>query len=155
MKGFLFAALALSIVSLPVNGQTNGVGVGITVGEPTGLTTKIWFSEHNALAGAVAWSFRDGGSLQLQGDYLIHYELTGDIQQDIRGRAFFHYGIGGRLRDDAADNRMSVRVPLGVTYAFGKSPLDFYFEIVPMLDVSPETAFDLGGAAGVRLYFGP
>jgi hypothetical protein len=40
---------------------------------------------------------------------------------------------------------MSVRVPLGITYAFVKSPLDFFVEAVPMLELALETGFDVGG----------
>ena len=86
-----------------VSAQTTGIGIGAILGEPTGISAKIWMSEHNAVTGALAWSFRDAGSLQIQADYLIHADLTSEIDQDIKGRAYFHYGIGGRLRDDTAD----------------------------------------------------
>lgn len=154
MSHIIILAFALVFAQTPTEAQTEGLGLGITVGEPTGLTGKLWVSEHTAFAGAVAWSFRNSGSLQIQGDYLIHLELTGEIKRDIKGRSFFHYGIGGRIRDDPADNRMSVRVPLGITYAFAKSPLDFFVEAVPMLDLAPETDFDVGGAIGARFFFG-
>jgi hypothetical protein len=137
-----------------VSAQTTGIGIGAILGEPTGISAKIWMSEHNAVTGALAWSFRDAGSLQIQADYLIHADLTSEIDQDIKGRAYFHYGIGGRLRDDTADNRISARAPLGVTYASRKSSLDAFIEIVPLLDFSPETAFDMNAAVGVRFYFG-
>ena len=154
MSHFIMLALGWALAAAPAAAQTEGFGLGITLGEPTGVTGKLWVSEHTAFAGAVAWSFRNSGSLQIQGDYLIHLELTGEIKRDIKGRSFFHYGIGGRIRDDPADNRMSVRVPLGITYAFAKSPLDFFVEAVPMLDLAPETEFDVGGAIGVRFFFG-
>lgn len=75
------------------------------------MSATVWVSEHNAFTGALAWSFRNDGFLQIQTDYLIHYDLSKEIEQDIKGGAYFHYGIGGRLRDDTSDNRMSIRAP--------------------------------------------
>jgi len=43
--------------------------------------------------------------------------------------------------------------PLGVTYTRPKASLDAFFEVVPMLDIAPETAFDLNAAIGVRFFF--
>jgi hypothetical protein len=93
MQRLIAFGFLVFLTTTSVSSQTRGIGVGVTLGEPTGLTSKVWISEHNALAGAIAWSFRNGGSIQVQGDYLIHLELTGEIDQDIRGRAFFHYGV--------------------------------------------------------------
>ena len=154
MKSTLAKSLLVLLLHSPSLAQTSGFGIGAILGEPTGVSGKLWLSEHNALTGALAWSFRDAGSLQIQADHLIHMDLTSEIDQDIKGHAYFHYGIGGRLRDDSADNRISARAPLGITYAARKSSLDAFFEIVPMLDFSPETAFDLNAAVGVRFYFG-
>lgn len=151
MQRFL---ILTSVLLLSANGvDASGFGVGAILGEPTGVTAKVWTTDRTALTGALAWSFRDDGSLQIQGDYVIHIDKTSEIKKDLRGRTYLYYGIGGRLRDDTSDNRISARAPLGVSYASAKSPLEFFVEIVPMLDFSPETAFDLNGAVGVRFYF--
>lgn len=157
MRALLLACLVLTLSTTDATAQSSGFGIGAILGEPTGLSAKVWTSDRTALTGAIAWSFREDGSLQIQGDYLIHSERTGEVQgeieRDIKGRLYFHYGIGGRLRDDTSDNRISARAPLGITYASGKSPLDFFIEVVPMLDFTPETAFDLNAAVGIRFYF--
>jgi hypothetical protein len=94
----------------PRRGPNRGLRSGITVGEPTGLTSKLWVSEHTAFAGAIAWSFRNCGSLQIQGYYLIHLELTGEIKRDMKGRFYFHYGIG--------DGSAMIRRTTGCRFAY-------------------------------------
>ena len=153
MKTRLTFILLIALAHTPVHAQSKGVGVGPILGEPTGLSTKVWISEHNALTGH--WFFWNDGSPQIQPDYLIHRDLTEEIDQDLCGCIYLNYVIGGRVRDDTSDNRLSARVPLGTTYASGKSSLDVFIEIVSMLDFAPETAFDLNAAVGVRFYFNP
>ncbi|MBP2681688.1 MAG: hypothetical protein H6Q78_1551, partial [Candidatus Krumholzibacteriota bacterium] len=46
------------------------------------------------------------------------------------------------------------RVPVGLTYIFDGAPLDIFFEIVPILDLIPDTEFDANAAIGIRFYFG-
>src|SRR5262245_41316938 len=50
----------------------DGAGLGIIVGEPTGVSAKIWVGGNTALDAAAAWSFADEGALHLHGDFLAH-----------------------------------------------------------------------------------
>jgi len=58
----------------------------------------------------------------------------------------------GRGRRNDHDELLGVRVPFGLTYLFAKSPFDIFAEIVPILDLVPDTDFGLNGAIGVRFY---
>ncbi len=139
----------------------DGLGLGVIIGEPTGLSVKRWFSGDRALAGGLAWSFADNSSLHFHGDYLIH---RFDILQspDIRGRTPLYYGVGARLklkdgnrgrgRNDS-DALVGARVPLGISYLFANDPIDLFLEIVPVLDVMPKTDFSFNAALGARVYF--
>ena len=73
-----------------------------------------------------------------------------------------YYGAGGRikLKDDDnskersnSDTRVGIRIPIGVTYIFENKPLDLFIEVVPILDVVPETDLRLNAALGIRYYF--
>jgi hypothetical protein len=46
-----------------------------------------------------------------------------------------------------------VRVPVGVSYLFERSPVDLFGEVVPILDVSREADFELNAVVGLRYYF--
>ena len=139
----------------------DGLGVGAIVGEPTGIVIKKWLGDTTAFDAAAAWSFSDNASFQLHGDYLIHNFSLLD-PDDLKGYLPVYYGIGGRikLKDENARNGrndenalVGVRVPFGISYLFADAPVDIFVEIVPILDLVPDTDFGINGAIGARYYF--
>jgi len=131
-------------------------GIGVILGEPTGLSLKYWLDGERAIDGGAAESFSENDSFQLHGDYLIHdYDLFG--ADDLP----FYYGLGARLKlkdsDGSGRNRrhdiFGIRIPLGISYLFQDAPLDLFFELVPVLDLSPEVELDINAAVGIRFYF--
>ena len=139
--------------------QDRGFGLGIVAGEPTGVSLKSWQGRTTALDAALAWSFAGNDFVQIHGDYLSHNFSLLKVEE---GQLPFYYGIGGRLKlIDLDDNkndrndktRIGVRLPLGLAYLFEKVTLDLFVEVVPVLDLVPETEFDLNAAIGVRYFF--
>jgi hypothetical protein len=64
------------------------------------------------------------------------------------------FGIGGRIiMNEDADDTIGIRFPVGLDYIFTNYPFDIFVEIVPILDVAPDTDFDLEGALGARFWF--
>ncbi len=129
------------------------VGLGFIVGEPTGIDLKIFFNKRNAVEFALAWSLSDEDEMHIQGDYLWHkYDLI-DLDNGDEMPLFF--GVGGRivLIDDPVDDVVGIRFPVGLSYIFTDYPFDIFFEIVPILDVAPDSDFDLEGAIGARFWF--
>ena len=126
-------------------------GLGIIVGEPTGLSGKLFLSDANAIDGAVAWSFSGDNSFHLHGDYLYHNYTLFDVE---KGKLPLYFGIGARInfREDADDN-IGIRIPVGLTYLFDGAPFDVFVEVVPVLELTPDTEFELEGAFGGRFYF--
>lgn len=158
--------LFILLVSLPlmVTGQANAqgqndpgrFGLGIMIGEPTGITGKYWMSSRNALAGGIAWSYRGHpdrrgrtNNLHLHMDYQAHNFELFNVEQGMMG---FYYGVGGRLRSGPNAN-IGVRIPLGLNYLFATNALEIYFEIVPILDLMPATELEGNGGIGLRYYF--
>jgi hypothetical protein len=47
---FIFGLFSLNLLA-----QADGFGVGIILGEPTGLSGKYWLTEKTAVDAAVAW----------------------------------------------------------------------------------------------------
>jgi hypothetical protein len=129
---------------------SNDFGLGIILGEPTGLSGKLWLTRSTAVDGAVAWSFSDEDALHLHADFLVHN--LGLIAVE-KGLLAVHFGIGGRLKLED-DSRFGARIPVGLTYLFENAPLDVFFEIVPILDLVPDTEFNPNAAVGIRYFFG-
>ena len=151
------AIIMLLLAAASANARTqDDFGVGVIIGEPTGLSLKYWLDEDYAIDGAVAWSYSENDSLQLHGDYVFHnYDLLEADELPV------YYGIGARLKFKDDDGRgrnedhamFGIRFPLGITYLFDNEPLDLFFEVVPVLDLSPDVELDLNAALGLRLYF--
>jgi hypothetical protein len=132
--------------------QNNGLGLGIIIGEPTGPCFKWWLSGKSAIDGAVAWSFEKHGSLHIHADYLMH--SFSFIKVD-KGRFPFYYGLGGRVKfgNDDDDDRLGIRIPLGLEYLFDGAPPGIFIELVPILDLVPKTEIEYNAAIGIRYYF--
>jgi hypothetical protein len=132
--------------------KDSNFGLGVIVGEPTGISAKLWMSRRTAVDGAVAWSFEKHAGVHLHGDFLVHdYSLI----KVSKGRLPLYYGIGGRIKtwEDERDDNVGVRIPVGLEYLFDTAPFDLFVEVVPILDLAPETELNLNAALGARYYF--
>jgi len=144
-------ALALTVLLVPgAVWAQQGTGLGIIVGEPTGLSLKTWVGGNSALDAGLAWSFVDNGAMHVHGDYLLHNFSVFDLDE---GALPLYYGIGVRAFFQENDTRVGLRVPLGLAYIFSGSRADIFAELAPLLDLTPETEFNLNGAAGIRYFF--
>jgi hypothetical protein len=151
MKRFLLIVIPATVLAVTqqVRSQQEDFGLGIVVGEPTGISAKYWISQTTAIDGAVAWSFSHSGSFYIHADYLKHHFEIIDISE---GRMPFYYGIGGKMVL-ANKGILGVHFPLGMAYMFDTAPLDIFIEIRPGLNLLPSTSFDISGGIGVRYYF--
>ena len=143
--------LAVCLLTGTANAQNGNFGIGVIVGEPTGLSLKAWQSNRTALDFAAAWSFVEDGSVHLHGDILRHRYSA--IQVEDRNLPFY-YGIGARVKmaEDNEDPRVGIRFPLGLDFLFNNDPLDLFVEVVPILDVSPESDVSLNASVGMRYW---
>ena len=153
---FLFAPALTAQIS---TGDVDSFSAGVIVGEPTGLSTKLWLTDISALDIALAWSFTDNGAFYSNADYLTHFFDVFDIVPD---RLPLYAGIGGSLRvrsqtaeqgDPDSPLRIAVRVPLGISFLPVELPLDLFVELAPHLKIFPETDFGMAGGIGVRYRF--
>ena len=154
MKWILLAALVLSACAAgpAVAGKnTEGFGLGLMAGEPSGLAWKAWTGKRTAIDGGVAWSTKDDGGIAAHMDYLWHVH---DMRMTERSILPFYYGIGVRYRDrDNQNDNFGVRIPLGLAYLFGNSAFDVFFEIVPVIDLAPDQEFSANVVVGGRYFF--
>jgi hypothetical protein len=147
----LTALLSISIGNISHAQDTDkNLGVGIMIGEPTGITIKSWTGGNNAFDLGAAWSLGRYEAFYLHGNYLWHnYEIFNEVDS---GSLPLYYGIGGRIVFDDNDARLGARVPVGVNYLFEDAPIGIYIEAAPILDIAPSTDFNVDGTLGVRFY---
>lgn len=154
LRAMVFLVFTAGFLSGSATAQQSEFGLGIILGEPTGLSLKKWVHSTAAIDGAVAWSFGNKDALHLHADYLVHNFTLFKVE---KGKIPLYYGIGGRIKfeedNGEGDTKIGLRIPVGICYMFTNSPLDVFIEIAPLLDLSPSTEFDLNGAVGIRYFF--
>ncbi|GAB5410122.1 MAG: hypothetical protein BalsKO_24870 [Balneolaceae bacterium] len=124
-------------------------GIGLMIGDPTGITFKNWTSSNTAFDLGAAWSLEGSGGISIHGDHLWHSWFDVD-----KGNFAFYYGVGARARFiENEDSSIGIRIPLGVNYLLENTPLDLFVEIAPIVDLIPDTDASGDGAIGIRYYF--
>ena len=160
IKAVVLASL-MAVAIIPFAHAQDGLGLGIIVGEPTGISIKKWLNDKHAVDAAAAWSFYENESFQFHADYLIH-NFTLLKSDEIIGKLPVYFGLGTRLklkeenkgkgRNDE-DTLFGVRIPFGISYLFADIPIDVFVEVVPILDIVPDTEFEINAGIGARFYF--
>jgi len=168
MKNFKFLILAIIIMlisateSKPNAPQGKNFGVGIILGEPTGLTIKLWSQPNEAFAFSVANSYL--GNLRLGMDYLWHFNAFNSNVVNLYAGPGVAIGIGDNggwlyTNDNKTWYKEKDDIGLGVRIVFGmnivprNSPLEFFGEMGYMLGFLPGNYSNVEGALGIRYYF--
>ncbi len=148
-KAALILILFGCLAGLSFADGNHNVGLGLMLGEPTGLSFKLWTRPTVAWDAGAAWSFVEGDYLQIHSDFLLHNFNLFRVET---GRMSFFYGLGARIKF-ASDLTFSLRIPVGIAYEFERTPVELFLEMVPMIDLIPSTGFQMAGAIGFRYYF--
>jgi hypothetical protein len=149
MKHVLFLCTALAACVTVSHAQNRGFGIGIVLGEPTGLSGKYWLAQTTAIDGGLAWSFARESSMHIHADHLWHMFdalKTNDVEIPL------YVGVGGRMKL-AKDARLGVRIVGGINYLVYSVPLDLFLEIAPIMDLIPATNLAMNGGIGIRFFF--
>ena len=135
------------------------LGVGIILGEPTGITAKLYLKDDQAIQAAVGSAFV-GGGLQISADYVFHPYI-------LQSRPSFvlpvYVGPGVRLIDYTSGRggdsafAFGVRAVGGMLFDFKNVPLDAFIEVAGVLEYEfrdgAGAGIKLNAGAGVRYYF--
>jgi len=151
-SAFAILSVLVLVTAGPSLAKDKNVGLGFILGEPTGVDMKFWLAQDHALEFGAAWSLSGNNEFHFQGDYLFH--RFGLIDVDTGDDFPLYFGVGGRVvLIDHADDVVGIRFPVGLSYIFKDYPFDIFGELVPILDVAPDSDFDLEGAIGARFWF--
>jgi hypothetical protein len=149
-------------------GYNRKFGLGFMVGDPTGLSGKLWIAPTNSLDfGLGFWGYGFGDHCDAHNNCDRYGYNNGTFHMDylwqsnlIRGQAQldWHIGPGGRIIWFSGCNgdcfELKARMPIGVDLMFvNPAMLEVFFELAPSLYVAPFLGFDLEAALGVRFYF--
>jgi hypothetical protein len=162
---FAFAlAATLVLAAAParadeVHGTEKGIfGVGLILGEPTGISAKLYLKDDQAIQAAIGAAFV-GGGFQLDSDYVFHPYI-------LQSRDSFvlplYVGPGVRVIDytDGRDGNalaLGIRGVVGLLFDFKNVPLDTFVEVAAVLEYKFQdgagAGITLNAGAGIRYYF--
>lgn len=135
-------------------------GVGLIIGEPTGVAAKLYLSDNTAVDAAAGGGIL-GGGIHVHANYLWHPWVLEE-----RDNFVLPAYVGGGVRllnhraGTAGDFHIGVRAVVGMLFDFKEIPIDVFVELAPVLDF-PLTGeddhstieFDINLGIGVRYYF--
>jgi hypothetical protein len=135
------------------------LGIGIILGEPTGVCAKLYLKDDQAVQAAVGSAFISGG-LQVHADYVFHPWILQDRDSYVLPA---YVGPGLRVIDydapagGANHLALGVRAVAGLLFDFKTVPLDAFVEVAGILEYDFGKGKGGGAAinagAGVRYYF--
>jgi hypothetical protein len=141
--------------------QDRNFGLGIILGEPTGVSAKLWTSSTTAFDFGLGWSlggdrlgrgdiYYSGSRVHFHMDYLWHsFDAIHSTE-----RFPLYYGIGGRINSGAGyDAAFAVRGVFGIAWMPRQTPVDVFLELVPSLQFTSSSNFAIDAGLGARYYF--
>jgi hypothetical protein len=131
--------------------NTADIGLGLIIGDPTGVNGKYMLSEEFAIDAAVGFGVIGGGHLAIHSDFMWQF----DLEQWPAGSLDFYLGVGpklgiGRKKEEFL---LGARAPVGVSFLFTGAPLDIFVEVAAGLWIVEKVGFDIDAAIGVRYWF--
>jgi hypothetical protein len=138
--------------SVSITDYVQKIGVGVTFGEPIGVSVKYWLSDIVAVDAAGGWSVADHSSAEIHADILLH---SFDLIPVSQGKLPVYVGVGalGRFRNNGFADEAGVRIPVGISYMFDNCPVDIFAEMGPAILFTPEVKGGIDGGIGVRYWF--
>jgi len=146
-----FLIISIVLLSSTIYSQEKGFGIGIILGEPTGISGKYWLSTNNAIDLGIAYSFINSKSeFSFHTDYLYHIKDL--IKSDYNIIPYYGFGLRLRLKENNS-GEFGVRGVAGILWLLDNIPIDLFFEFAPSFRLLPNTGLDLDIGLGGRYYF--
>lgn len=148
-KWMIFVMVVVLVLPLSAAARydkTNGIGVGLSLGYPSGITVKYGMDDFRFF-GTVGSEF--GSEIYL--DVGVLYDLAEFAIEDlpfyVNAGASVGFGLG-------TDFELAINGLIGVSYFLKECPVEFFLNIAPGFRVITEReGFDIGGAVGALWYF--
>jgi len=154
----LAVSVVVGMVGAPAAARAEGFGIGVFLGQPTGLDLKIDVGARSAIDIVL-------GLEELDDDSANYAHVTYLVTPfAARGRSVlvpFRLGIGAAFYDGIGDFgdeiNVAVRAPLEIGFVFRSAPIELYGEIALKItfidDNDNEDEVDADGGIGIRFRF--
>lgn len=126
------------------------LGLGVMIGNPTGVNGKYWIDSTRAYDGGVGISPGTDWEGSVHGDYLWH--KADFLYFDEIHPLDLYYGLGGRMEfSDSIE--LGIRTPVGVVWKIPEERAEFFGEAAPIFDFLGNIGVELSFGFGARYYF--
>lgn len=153
----ILAVVVAAVLGASARPARAEIGVGVFLGQPTGLDIKIDLQRRAALDIVIGWDdFDDSRNGYAHLTYLVGLGVA-------RGRSVlipFRLGIGGVIYGGGGgfdEVNLGVRAPFEIGFRFRRTPLEIYLEAAIKLtlvdDGDNNDNVDGDGGVGLRVYF--
>jgi hypothetical protein len=129
------------------------VGLGVFLGEPTGLDLKVGLGYRSGLDIVLGFTRLSSNA---DGYGHVTYLVTPFIGQGDAVTVPLRVGIGGAVFGTRNDLELAIRAPFEIGVRLRRSPVEFYGEIAlafVFVDPAHELELDVQGGGGFRVYF--
>lgn len=168
MRRLIFAlALFTASIAQARSAGRSGKGLGLSIGDPTGLNFKAFLKRGFAIDSTLGLGFIGGRHFALNVSAIWQKPLSnlGSAPVD------WYWGLGGKLglydgdddhshgngrvhdHDHDDELRLGARAPLGIAILFKSAPIDVFLEVAAGLWLLDHVDLDLDGAIGLRFWF--
>jgi hypothetical protein len=164
MKKYFMSIMVLGFMIIlvkPIEAQDHGFGIGIILGEPTGVSAKLWTSKINAFDFGLGVGL-GGDRIKYKGDYNnqgrvhFHMDYLWHSFNAISSTEKFplYYGFGGRFNTGGGyEGSFGIRGVIGIAWFPRNTPIDVFVELVPVFQVTPLTGLGVDAGLGIRYFF--
>ena len=126
--------------------------LGFMAGEPSGVTLRVMSPANwkHAWEMGLGWSMADENAMEFHAQHQWHLVTLSDT---VRGVGTFYIGAGGRVKQ-IDGTRFGARGAVGVQWFAPKSQRtrEAFFEIAPIVDLTPDHDFSLSATVGMRWF---
>lgn len=140
--------LLIAFISGPLQAQREpgDVGIGIQIGQPTGLAIKV-YNPGTSVDILAAWNWDDLLFLNMHAIF--------DAALNDNHTVHFFYGPGAYvgLRERPGDDIVDYGISGNFGIDFLISKFEIYLQATPRLSLLSTRDFDMGGGVGFRFYF--
>ncbi len=149
MRATRIVTLLVLLWSTNARAEGGPFGLGLIIGQPTGVTGAYQLSDRTAIDAAIGFGWvRDR-------DFYVHVEFDYFLPTLIKGGSAelsAYLGIGAFFFNHQEPG-FGARAPFGLSLDFTAVPLQIFLEASLLLAFTPGTDLDVRGALGFRYYF--
>ncbi|MBN2754645.1 MAG: hypothetical protein JXR81_07240 [Candidatus Goldbacteria bacterium] len=149
LTAVMLSTVFVLFFAIGAHASKKGIGLGIVLGNPTGISVKNFLDKNSAVDFMVNWDFYSAG-LGVHAQYLIHKY---DVFKIKEGRLPFYFGIGGFAGLWNGGMWAGAQVPVGLAYEFAGDPIDIFLEVRPGILLFPGMHPNVSGGLGIRYWF--